>query len=59
MLVDFIELMLIVRPLNDRVGRQLAIAQVFCEQTVRILAEPLQRMPVVVGGSKDPCCVRS
>ena len=40
-LVDFIELMLIVRPLNDRAGRNFAIAQVFCEQALRILREPL------------------
>jgi hypothetical protein len=40
-LVDFIELVLVVRPLDDRSGRESAIAQVLCEQALRVLREPL------------------
>ena len=47
---DFIELVLIVRSFDDRSSRKLTIVKVLDKETVRVLAKPLQRMPVIIGG---------
>ena len=50
--VDFIELVLIVGSSDYRSCRELTIAKVLGKQTVRVLAKPLQRMPVIIGGRR-------